>query len=626
MSVDSTIVRAAIYPSIGIARVGNSKNEYFIGPEISWPDRQPIGFYKDTTGALKRQAARFRIYGLNADDRVVRELTADEANITWTVHVANKKSAWYEFEEALDLPTTAPANRRNANFTEEKREQLAIDPGPISISGKQKSGIEYRFDNGTFLGEEVYLGELQTDEVGRLIFLGGHGLSKTPFPNNPPTTFANNNGWHDDTSDGPVTAEVLYNNQSLPVDPAWVVTAPPNYAPDIISVITMWDVMEDTFQTAFFLPKAKPSFMQDIYPLLQQFSMCQWVNFGFYVGFGYNQAYDFENKDYIAKLANPDPVYREYRRQIFNYFRPPNPKTIDSEAWPWMYGDRVSIPADNPDAFLSVTPTLYRYLQLWLQGDYINDWEPDFVPPNSIDEIVEPARQAEAIDKASLWFCLGGPFHPGCELTWPMRNTSLYSSPFRIRHRSPNDPEPDYGNTLTHAAVMSSDGPLYAQSAGDLTRWMAVPWQTDTASCRAGYDKKYDPWLPTFWPARVPNHVLTQKCYNTVMDRNASREKRLEAFNHRASWYRLLGEGYLKQVANAIDLFGDLGVVERRDGIPKDPDFPAVMYVESEPGAPGGDAAEEKAQGLKTDKSAVDDIPDNCGIYVGPVEKVTRKK
>lgn len=617
MAEDSEIVRAAIYPAIGIARVGNSEDEFFIGPEIPWPDNKPAGFYKDGAGALKRQAARFRIFGLNAAGDVVRELTADEADITWTVHVANKKAAWYEFAQALDLQSTGPAARRNANFQGEDRKQLVIDPGPISISGPNKGGAQYRFDQGRFVGEPVYLGELRTDDAGRLIFLGGHGRSGTPFPNNPPTTFANNNGWHDDTSDGPVTARVVYNYQELEVEPAWVVTAPPNYAPDIISVVTMWDVMDDAFQGSFYPQKTNPSFMEDIYPLLRQFSMAQWVNFGFYVGFGYNQPYDFEDPDFVARLSDPAPEYREYRRQIFNHFRPPTPTTIDADAWPWMYGDQVSIPAQSPDAFFPVTPTLYRYLQQWVAGSYVDDWDPDFSPPQSLDEIGDPQWQAAAINKASLWFCLGGPFHPGCEMTWPVRHTTMYASPFRFRHRSANNPEPDYGDTLTYDVVMSSDGPLYYQGPGDITRWMAVPWQTDTASCRAGYDKAYDPWLPTFWPARVPNHVLTEKEYEVVMDPDRSREERLAAFNTRASWYRLLGEGYLTQVKNMIDLYGDLGVVEHRSGVPDDPDFPAEMYVESRPGA----AAVPKAA-----LEIVEEIPYDRGLYVGPVEKVRRQR
>jgi L-Lysine epsilon oxidase N-terminal len=62
---DATIVRAAIYPAIGIARVGNSETAYFLAPEVADPLPEPVGFYRDPTGALKRQAVRFRIYGLN---------------------------------------------------------------------------------------------------------------------------------------------------------------------------------------------------------------------------------------------------------------------------------------------------------------------------------------------------------------------------------------------------------------------------------------------------------------------------------------------------------------------------------------------------------------------------------
>jgi hypothetical protein len=90
----SKIVRAVIHPGIGIARVGNSPEEFFIGPEVPHPDAPPPNFYKDTSGALKRQAARFRIYGLDADGNVVAELTQANAHIVWNVHLANKKAAW----------------------------------------------------------------------------------------------------------------------------------------------------------------------------------------------------------------------------------------------------------------------------------------------------------------------------------------------------------------------------------------------------------------------------------------------------------------------------------------------------------------------------------------------------
>ena len=201
----------------------------------------------------------------------------------------------------------------------------------------------------------------------------------------------------------------------------------------------------------------------------------------------------------------------------------------------------------------------------------------------------------------------------------------MYTKPFRIRHRSSNNPEPDYGDELTYDIVASSNGPLYYQGPGDITRWMAVPWQTDTASCRAGYDKAYDPWLPTFWPARVPNHVLREQEYHIVMDTSRSREERLAAFNKRASWFRILGEGYLNQLKKMIDLYGDLGVVESREGISNDRDFPDVIFVESRPGVPGG-APPDAAIRAKATILSVDDIPYDRGLYVGPVEKVRRRE
>jgi hypothetical protein len=44
---DKTIIRAAIHPTIGVARVGNSDSQYFIGPEVPYPTVDPTGGYKD---------------------------------------------------------------------------------------------------------------------------------------------------------------------------------------------------------------------------------------------------------------------------------------------------------------------------------------------------------------------------------------------------------------------------------------------------------------------------------------------------------------------------------------------------------------------------------------------------
>jgi hypothetical protein len=47
--------------------------------------------------------------------------------------------------------------------------------------------------------------------------------------------------WFDDTSDGPVTAKVSIDGKSVPVDGAWVVIAPPNYAPGLVGWRTLYE-------------------------------------------------------------------------------------------------------------------------------------------------------------------------------------------------------------------------------------------------------------------------------------------------------------------------------------------------------------------------------------------------
>ena len=73
--------------------------------------------------------------------------------------------------------------------------------------------------------------------------------------------------------------------------------------------------------------------------------------------------------------------------------------------------------------------------------------------------------------------------------------------------------------------------------------------------------------MPTFWPARVPNQVLTQADYDIVMNEEASMAERLVAFARRASWLRPLGSSsYTDQINNMIAHFDHMGVVETRAG------------------------------------------------------------
>jgi|SRR5882724_8185695 len=132
-----------IHPAIGIARLGNSPTGFFIGPERPGVSPRPRGGYRDAKHRIKRQAARFRLFGYDKNGKVVKEITSADAKIVWSVHLANSKAEWKRFE---GLNANVP--RRNAGVTD--RASLIVDPGARLLSGPNKKGI---FDTGKFLGK-----------------------------------------------------------------------------------------------------------------------------------------------------------------------------------------------------------------------------------------------------------------------------------------------------------------------------------------------------------------------------------------------------------------------------------------------------------------------------------------
>ncbi len=537
---------------------------------------------------------------------MVSELTANSAHIVWTAHLANSKAAWYRFITAMDIPETADLSvpLRNKDVKGKERQTLVIDPGPRSISGASISGgPEYAFDTGKFKGELVPLGEIQTDAAGRLLVLGGHGKSQSPSgkpPYNPddPDTFNNADDWYDDVSDGPVTAEVSIAGVAIPVDPAWVVVAPPNYAPDVIGWRTLYDLLTDVYVGAGMLSvPEKTSFTRDVLPQLQRLTNLQWVNKGFSALFGASGPLNFDDPALLRKLAQApnretgsDP-YAELRQQMLNAFRPKNAKANEPRTWPWLYGDDFNgeLMDVQPNIMLALPSLQQLHLQRWAKGMFEADFEsPSQAAPKSISD-VPLAEQPAMLDQAALHFCLADAFHPGCEVTWPVRHATMYDKPYRIRHAQADAPLPDYGAELTQEKALSLNGPLHAQRPGDFTRWMGLPWQGDTAYCRSGYDPDYDLYLPSFWPARVPNTVLTQADYEIVIDASKPRAERIEAFSRRASWYRFIDAPPANSVPERMEKmiadFGAQGIVEARPGVTDDPEFPPVIYVEALPEA-----------------------------------------
>ncbi len=595
-ALDTKIVRAKIHPAIGVARVGNSADGFFIGPEVPDEPTLPPGGYKDATGALKRQAARFRLYGYNAAGEVVRELTAADAAITWTAHLANKKAAWYEFHLALDSPeATRPdagiARRRNATIRGAARSQLVIDPGPRSVTGKSMPGTAaaQRFDTGKFFTLAVPLGELRTDEAGRLLVLGGHGVSRS-LSGRPPEDFCNNDNWHDDISDGPVDAKVTLDGAELPVEGAWVIVGPPNYAPGLKTVRTLHDLLHDlALAWGFAKPAEKVSFARDIAPIFRRLTDLQWVNQGFADTFGAGKDYDAEK--ILPKLADAAEANKNFRQEIYSKFRNPADKNLGKALWPFLYGDgwdflnmdEADVTKRIPDTMAPLSDTQLGRLKKWADGDFVNDLATAPAPAKSLAE-VPPAAQPAALDEAALAFCLADAFHPGCEVTWPIRRRALYGDSLRFRRRTTT--EPDYGNALTPRVALAADGPLNGLAAGDLTRWMAVPWQTDTASCLWAYDQlRTSASLPSFWPARVPNQVLAEKDYLAAVNPALPLAQRRAAFARRRNWFR--GFPVENDIADMVKDYHKLGIIEERPSATDAASgLPEKMFVESRPALP----------------------------------------
>jgi L-lysine epsilon oxidase-like protein len=191
-----------IHPAIGMARVGNSE-EYLLAPETmagrlvregsSETGGLPIkpgteadtirsSDLRDEFGALKRQAARFRIFhypggesetwptGQGAEVTIGTVIDGKTvADIIWSVHVANKKANTFVLVEDGDrqgiagygpgpLPPIRNPDIRGRSGDQpgdpiavlndpDRVRKLTIDPGPRTISGSGAAAV--RFDART---------------------------------------------------------------------------------------------------------------------------------------------------------------------------------------------------------------------------------------------------------------------------------------------------------------------------------------------------------------------------------------------------------------------------------------------------------------------------------------------
>ena len=594
-------MRFKIHPAIGIARVGDSPDGFYLAPEQAgaMPNElnadgteQPVTKFKDGQGRVKRQAARFRVYGYDDDLKQGREIEAGQQitvvsqhsgqtlvgevkDIQWTVYLANKKASWYEFQQ-LDGEHGYGADHplRNADLTSpDARQQLVIDPGPQTVNHTGKRQQAAQFARGQNPGYTQSfppplrpnsidtLGELRAIQQGenlRLLVLGGHGNSgsyKKGFGQPVIEHYANNDGWFDDVSDGPVTASVVVKvvsvngrtddpavgkSRSVDVEvPAWCVVGYPRYAPTIVDIVTMDEVAYDVAvrhfgydpymygtppfsgqtppdpsdakalgrwrESAQWNPDYYPYFYRDIWPILTRPQNYQWV-FDFVGGDPHDTTSGLEGSFDESILSTPphvgeDPAEqakrRTWRQRIWWALRKPGQENHFNSSpdpsmpnylltlMPFLCGDN---PLTNtvPSKFLRLTDAQLFILGQWAAGKFINEKLEDI--PTTDPE--EAAATGADLDRGVLSNALGGAFCPGGELAWIIRNPAIYAAPFRIKH------SPYFSPTVLSSwqpNALSLPGPLttpqdqgsmaVGMEPGDLTKYGAVPWQSDFNEC-----------------------------------------------------------------------------------------------------------------------------------------------
>lgn len=563
-------VEYKIHPAIGVARLGNSRTAFYLEPdgigkrpiEVN-PDNTPamdggvfkrVNVFKEN-GEIKRQAAWFRLFKHENGDPKGEEVTLDAAdirNITWTVHIANKKAVWYNFSELEGNPLLGPDNSyeargvglRNSDKTgEAERKKLIIDPGPRTVvGGNQKAefsrgtappGYPAHFpDPHVKYGDAINtLGEVRTDPHGRLLVLGGYGHSGGEVDI---SSFAGADTWHDDIADGLVKCSIEFTDGSRRDLTAWVIVGSPKYAPELVNTSTLADVMLDVAIREFnlkpeicengvFNDNYRVNYDRDIAPIINAPAHYRWVA-------NVPSMMSFSPPDFNPRDNGEEN--RDKRQAYYSLFRNPGndgyygngdtlklfaengiANVVNGTGLPLMplNSGNNSVTNEILQKFLTLTETQFFFLKQWADGKF---------DTTSLDG-AEASYGLNGLDMGSVGNCVGLPNCPGIEVTWNCWNKPIYRAPFEIKPAHDADENYYFVNGLSTTAdecLPGSDG----CEPGDLTKRMAIPWQADFFQCSIQYINFTDPNVnkedgipkpPTYyaywWPPQSPWNVIT---------------------------------------------------------------------------------------------------------------------
>lgn len=383
-------MKYAVYPPIGIARLGNSPDKFFIGSEQSDSlgveiqadgSESPVTDFKDRNYRMKRQASRFHIFEIpdNAPPRPAN--LPNGATVKWKVHLVNKKDAVYRDNLPPQNPQTVRINpaRNNHVISAVGEVEGAEIEDPVVLEGSYESHL-------------VRLGHILTDTQQRLVVLGGSGRSESPF--DPPASIADfytNPDWFDDVADGPVTATISIPQQPpIEATPAWVITAPPDFAPSTLGVVTLYDVMYQLALNSGWISADALYFDSDIRPIIQRAAGLRHVS-GISVWPQISQDWD--------RLGNSNASERRLRSRTANLV-----KQVETSLMAFSLMDWMKVALDK-----------------WVAGNFSSGIRPNISP-------------SEKLTRSALDGTVGQGFFPGIEGGINLTDPSIYlSDPFDFR-------------------------------------------------------------------------------------------------------------------------------------------------------------------------------------------------
>ncbi|CAE6452408.1 unnamed protein product [Rhizoctonia solani] len=549
-----------IYPPINVARVGDS-DEYFIGtenpgvepiPDGAFKDYEwnPTGGFKDKDYKIRKHAARFRVYAFDKDSKVLGEITSKDYSLTWTTHVANKKAAWIEFHGKYGRDNSSLRNpgvqgwpgepgKWPYDYTNE-RSDLIIDSGEQSIQGEnaQPVALQGVFQGSTKSGTQVQLGELRTDDQGRLLVLASDGHSFSILGDKDLTNGFDNPDWVDKMCDGSVRVTVKSKSKpelNIPVkNRATIMTAPPRFASGTHCPTTLYELIEEVYEQ----PKRGEGYdvgdvvyYEHIYPLFDRGYLMSWTNRSANQGHGPTKIGKFQGPNFW----NPE-VGKDARVQLFNdrirlYVidgDKANQEARNAQAngdyMPRLSGDAGDVKEGVADKWASLTQLQYDRLKKWSLSEFTTGKQEE--PYKSFDDIPLD-KQPDALIRSGCEWGIGAALYPGIETFWISQFPEMYNLKEKFRHADTVKP-------------------------GDLTKGLCLPWQSDFNMCQKDW-----------WPSVRPDDVVTEAYFQQVKAVTPP-DQLAKKLTKRERWDRGIAPRKDEGNSGMVDDWNKLGFVARQ--------------------------------------------------------------